>query len=130
MGETGKGPEVSQPPQETIAQKIEPVDTKVEHIPTREEVDRVIEILVGAEYDVVKEEIDEWGLSRLDVETPPNEKGEVTWCGYKRGVTDDMAYKGKDVSSISIVYHENGMPVGGKTGADCVDGAWIMDPKK
>jgi len=102
-------------------------ETKIERIPTSEEVDSVFKELIGKEFAVICKREDEKGIYKYDVRIPGDLPGESTGYEYTR---QGNYPEGSSLSSvIDIVYYqkdENGQDIaaGGNSIANWVDGKW------
>jgi hypothetical protein len=99
-------------------------ETKLEHIPTSEEIHKIFRKLIKGEYKEVREIGDEQGPYILEIAIPGEKEGETIQYEYMR----KGEYKeGASLSTeIYIVYYENGIPVGRTSAARLVDGKWII----
>lgn len=99
------------------------IEMGAEHIPNKEEVANILRQIIGGEFKSLKSKEDEQGLYSWSVEVPGEKPGEIHEYEYRRGVFGPQS-KGK-WSSIAVIYLDaDGMPIGGKTVADCVEGVW------
>ncbi len=99
-------------------------EATAEHIPSRAEIMDLFERLAAGEaMKETRSREDAQGLYLLDIELAGKKSGEVTELSYMRKGT----YKegSTAITTISATYYEDGIPVGGKTVADLIDGKWV-----
>jgi hypothetical protein len=110
-------------------EEVQTKETKIERIPTAEEIESVFEKLIGIGrvFAVGCKEKDEKGVYKYDIRIPGDLPEETTWYEYTR----KGEYKeGSSLSSvIDVVYYEkdtNGqdMAVGGTSVANWINGSW------
>ena len=97
-------------------------ESQSENMPTREEILAVFEQVIEGKYKEVRACEDEEGLYLLEVVVPGEKENEVTEYAYRR----QGNYKEFSTRStvIQVVYYKDGIPVGGTSVADYVDGKW------
>lgn len=97
----------------------DPIDRKLEHNPTSEEVHQVFRLLIrdNRAYTTTKDVNDENGLYELEITTSGESVGETTEYEYRR-------FNSPQVPEIHVVYYENGMPVSGTSAARYINGEW------
>ena len=117
-------------------------ETKKEHVPSEEEVTEIFERLInghtgldqmkqrleeiesGPKYKETRLLKDEKGVYLWDVEVEGEKPGETTEYSYQR--EGNFKEGSANMSTIQATFYENGVPVGGKTVADFVDGKWVL----
>ncbi len=110
---------------ETASSMVEAPESKKERIPTREEVRALFrEFAKGKSLEEVRLREDAKGLLLLEAEAAGPGSGEKTiFCfARKQELNNGNAAL---VSTIDVMYEEDGIPAGGKVLADFVDGVWV-----
>lgn len=104
---------------------VESVERNVEHAPTREEVVEVLRKLIDGEYKELRSREDAQGLYLLEVVIAGKNTGETIEYSYAR--KGSFPETKSTTTTISLTYFDaDGMPEGGKTVADFVDGKWEL----
>ena len=97
-----------------------------EHIPNAQEIYSVLREIKVKGFTETRRLEDEKGIYILEVVSPGKLKGETTGYEYMRkGRYPQLGEQvGASATAISVVYYENGDPVGGTTVAEYIDGNW------
>lgn len=122
MGEKYKGGDHEQV---RLVDTEKPIENAIEHVPTRAEVDEMLRNLIEGEYTELRSREDEEGLYLLEVSMQGKNPGETIEYSYAR--KGSFPETKSTTTTISLTYFDaDGMPEGGKTVADFVDGKWVM----